>query len=111
MLRLLAGVTLLLTAADHWTTFLCLEAPAEGWDVTEANPVADYLFSSLGVVPGLVIDSLVTVLAIAYLLTTTRLPLKAKYSFLCLVVVWTSYAVANNLAAISLLGLNPLGIG
>ena len=47
----------------------------------------------------------------AYLLTTTRLPLKAKYSFLCLVVVWTSYAVANNLAAISLLGLNPLGIG
>ena len=44
MLRALTGLTLLLTGADHWTTYLCLRLPVEGWEVIEANPLADWLF-------------------------------------------------------------------
>ena len=46
MLALLAVLTLALTAADHWTTYLCLRAPVEGWQVTEANPLASWLFAN-----------------------------------------------------------------
>ena len=43
MLRLFALTTLLLTAADHWTTYLCLHAPVDGWAVSEANPTPSTL--------------------------------------------------------------------
>ena len=73
MLQVLALLTVLLSAVDHWTTYLCLRAPHQGWEVTEANPIADWLFSSLGLVPGLLIDSFVTLAAVAFLLGTRRL--------------------------------------
>ena len=60
MLRLLAGFTLLLTGADHWTTYLCLRMPVEGWEVIEANPLADWLFQVMGLVPGPAIDTAIT---------------------------------------------------
>jgi hypothetical protein len=109
MLQLLTGVTLLLSAADHWTTYLCLRSPVGGFEVTEANPVAAWLFESVGLVEGLMIDSLMTILALAFLLTTRRLPRAAKLTFLVAVIAWTGFAVANNLKAIHLLGLSPLG--
>lgn len=109
MFYLLAALTLLLTAADHWTTYLCLRAPVDGWLVTEANPIAEWLFESLGLVPGLMIDSVVTVFALAFLLATPRLPKMAKGAFLICIVFWTGHAVVNNLHAIRMLGLSPLG--
>jgi hypothetical protein len=111
MLHLLAAVTLLLSAADHWTTYLCLRSPINGFQVTEANPLAAWLFQSVGLVEGLVIDSLLTIAALAFLLTTNRMPRVAKLVFLFAVIAWTGYAVANNLNAIYLLGLSPLGAG
>ena len=108
-LRILALLTLFLTAADHWTTFLCLRRPISGWQVTEANPIADWLFNSMGLLPGLVLDSVVTVAAAAFLLTTRLIPSPAKGVILTVVVTWTGYAVFNNLAAIAILGLSPLG--
>ena len=36
-MRVLALLTVLVSAADHWTTYLCLRAPVAGWNVTEAN--------------------------------------------------------------------------
>ena len=109
-MRILALVTLFLTAADHWTTFLCLRRPVSGWQVTEANPIADWLFSSMGLLPGLVLDSVVTVAAVAFLLTTRLVPSPAKSAILTVVVAWTGYAVFNNLSAIATLGLSPLGV-
>ena len=52
-MRILALLTLFMTAADHWTTWLCLHRPVEGWKVTEANPISDWLFGAVGLVPGL----------------------------------------------------------
>lgn len=111
MLHLLAALTLLLSAADHWTTYLCLRSPVSGFDVTEANPFAAWLFQSVGLTEGLIIDSLLTVAALAFLLTTRWMPRAAKVAFLIAVIGWTGFAVANNLNALYLLGLSPLGAG
>ena len=110
MLRTLAGLTLLLTGADHWTTYLCLRTPVAGWDVMEANPIADWLFGLAGLVPGLFIDSVVTLAAIAFLLTTAHFARGVKLGLLGFIALTTGYAVANNLHAMSDLGLSPLGL-
>jgi len=108
-LYILATLTLLLSAADHWTTYLCLRAPVSGWHVAEANPLAEWLFSSFGLVPGLLIDSGVTLVAVAFLLSTPQIPKLTKGLFFGAVIAGTSVAVYNNVLAIQALGLSPLG--
>jgi len=109
MLPLLLLLTVLLSAADHWTTYLCLSADLPGWEVSEANPLADWLFARAGLVEGLLIDSAVTVGALAFLATTERLPHVLKIAFLSFAVFWTGYAVANNVEAARTMGLSLLG--
>jgi hypothetical protein len=109
MLTLLTLVVLLLTAFDHWTTWLCLRAPVPGFDVTESNPIAARLFDWLGVSTGLAIDAAATLGALVFLAATPRLPRVAKLALLSAIGVWTAAAVANNLAAMATLGLPPLG--
>ena len=108
-LRTLAMLTVLISAADHWTTYLCLRSPVAGWQVTEANPVAEWLFQTLGLVPGLLLDSAVTIAAVAFLLTTSLIPRPLRAGFLAIVSVWTFLAVANNVQALQALGISPLG--
>lgn len=109
MLQTLAGLTLLLTAADHWTTYLCLRGPVQGWHVSEVNPLADWLFTKFGLVPGLLIDSSITLVAVAFLATTALFPRGAKGACFGILVLSTAFAVVNNLRAIQVLGLSPLG--
>jgi hypothetical protein len=109
MLALLVSMTVLLTAADHWTTYLCLRAPVSGWQVTEANPLAEWLFGSVGLVEGLLVDSAVSAIAIVFLITTHLVPGVAKRLFFGFVALWTAVAVVNNLQALSALGLSPWG--
>jgi hypothetical protein len=106
MIPLLALVVAVLSAADHWTTWLCLRAPVSGWTVTEANPIADWLFRHVGLVEGLALDSLVTVIALAFLVRTRRVPPRVKLAFLCLVIVVTGGAVVSNVEALEVLGLS-----
>jgi len=110
MLRVLAGVTLMLTGADHWTTYLCLRLPVHGWEVVEANPLAEWLFGYAGLIPGLAFDSLVTFAAIGFLLTTSRFATPVKLGLLAFIASTTGYAVFNNLRAMRDLGLSPLGV-
>lgn len=110
-MRILAAATLILSAADHWTTYLCLRSPVAGWEVIEANPISDWLFSWIGLVPGLLLDSVITVFAVAFLLWTNRLTQNVKRAFFGLVTLTTGYAVINNFRAIDALGLSPLGLG
>ena len=107
MLRLFTVTTILLTCADHWTTYLCLHAPVDGWIVSEANPVADWLFARAGLAMGLLIDTVVTFVAIGVLSTTSILGPSLKVGLLGLVTVTTGYAVLNNLDAITRMGLAP----
>jgi hypothetical protein len=107
MLRLFAAATILLTCADHWTTFLCLSSPVEGWNVSEANPIAERLFAWAGLGLGLVIDSVITFVAIAFLATTPIIDRSIKLGLLAVITVATGYAVFNNLGAITRMGLAP----
>ncbi len=109
MLAALAGLTLLLTAADHWTTWVCLRAPVPGWEVTEANPLAEWLFSTVGLGTGLLVDTAVTLVAVGFLLGTTLIPRRAKGGFFLAIAAWTGWAVVNNVQAIIDLGISPLG--
>ena len=110
-MHLLAFLTLILSAADHWTTYVCLRSPVSGWQVTEANPISEWLFGWIGLVPGLLVDSAITLFAVAFLLTTRRLPGALKGTFFAAVVVSTGYAVINNLRAIEALGISPVELG
>lgn len=109
MLAPLVAVALLLSAADHWTTYLCLRSPVAGWEVTEANPLAAWLFHSMGLVEGLLFDSAVTLLAMSFLWFTPRLPRNAKLGFLAIVIAWTGAAVVNNVRALDALALSVAG--
>jgi len=100
----------MLTAADHWTTYLCLRGPVQGWRVSELNPLADWLFSHFGLVPGLMIDSAVTLAAVSFLASTALFPRSAKGACFTILVLSTAWAVINNLRAIEVLGLSPLGV-
>lgn len=107
MLRLLTVTTLLLTGADHWTTYLCLAEPVSGWMVTEANPFAEWLFQWAGLGPGLLIDTAITVFAVAFLATTRTFDHSVKVALLAIITASTGYAVVNNLDAITRMGLAP----
>lgn len=107
MLRILTLATLLLTGADHWTTYLCLKQPVAGWMVTEANPFADWLFQLAGLGPGLLIDTAITLAAVFFLATTRTFDHRVKLLLLGIISVSTGYAVLNNLGAISRMGLAP----
>ncbi len=107
MVVVLALLVLLASAADHWTTFVCLQNPLEG--VTEANPISRWLFAGIGLAPGLWLDSLVTLLGMTFLVKTPLVPEELKVLFLSVVLFGTGYAVHNNLGAIQQLGLSVLG--
>jgi len=109
MLFALLLLTLLLSCADHWTTYLCLSSAPPGWEVSEANPLADWLFRRAGLVEGLLIDTAITVVALAFLATTARLHHLLKIAFLSFAVFWTGYAVANNVHAAQTMGVSLLG--
>jgi hypothetical protein len=99
----------LLTGADHWTTYLCLSESFSGFAVTEANPAAAWLFGTAGLIQGLVLDTLITIAALVFLAGTRRFSPRLKTAMLSFVVLATSYAVTNNLFAIAELGLAPFG--
>ncbi len=110
MLGPLAVIVIVLTSLDHFTTWLCLTQPVQGWSVTEANPLSDFLFSRLGLLEGLALDSAVTLALLVMLVRTDLLSRRAKTASLVLLMTTTGYAVVNNLQAVQALGLWPGGI-
>jgi Domain of unknown function (DUF5658) len=109
MVQTLASLALLFSLADHWTTYLCLRTQVAGWHVTEANPLADWLFHRFGLAEGLWIDTVVTALVLVFLVRTRRVGRPAKLAALGVLVATTAYAVANNLEAVRQLGLSLTG--
>jgi hypothetical protein len=109
MVHILAALALLFSLADHWTTYLCLRAHVAGWEVTEANPLADWLFQRFGLAEGLAIDTLVTVVVLAVLVRTPRIARPLKLGALAVLIATTAWAVANNLQAVTVLGLSLTG--
>ena len=107
---ILIASIVVLTCADHLTTWLCLSEPVEGWTVSEANPIARWIFLSAGLVPGLLIDTLITVAALTFVAATPRFSPTLKTSMLSFVTLVSFYAVTNNVLVIADLGIGPSGI-
>ncbi len=105
MLPAFAGLAFLLALLDHVTTWLCLRAPVPGWEIREANPLAAWLFGNVGLVEGLALDTLVTVLAVVLLARSQRMPPAAKLGLLGLLIATSAFAVANNVDVIQQIGL------
>lgn len=109
MVQLLASLALLFSLADHWTTYLCLRVRVAGWEVSEANPLAAWLFARFGLAEGLLLDTLVTAIVLAFLVRTPRVARTAKLAALAVLVATTAYAVVNNLQAVQQLGISLTG--
>jgi hypothetical protein len=109
MLRLAAALALLFALLDHWTTWLCLRAPIPGWEVREANPLAAWLFGSVGLAEGLWVDSLVTLAAVLLVARTQKVSRAVKLVLLGLLITTSAFAVANNFGVIQRLGLSASG--
>ena len=92
----LGTLVVLLNMADNATTFLCLRAPVPGFEVVEANPAAAWLFDSVGLERGLVLEMLVTSVAIVFLVMTTRIPPRIKLALLVVLAVLPAWAAVNN---------------
>jgi hypothetical protein len=109
MVFVLALLALVVTLADHWTTYLCLRTNVAGWEVTEANPLSQWLFQRFGLAGGLWIDTAVTLFILLVLVRTPRIPHVAKLAALAVLIATTAYAVANNLQAVQVLGIALAG--
>jgi len=105
---LLGALVILLNLADNTTTFLCLRQPVSGFEVIEANPVARWLFASVGLVEGLVLEMAITTAAIAFLVITRRIPARTRLLLLTVLALLPAWAALNNLMVIRAVGL-PLG--
>ncbi|MDX1648851.1 MAG: DUF5658 family protein [Myxococcota bacterium] len=107
MVPFLAAVALLVSLADHWTTWICLRDPVSGWRASEANPLAAWLFGQVGLAEGLLLDSAVTAVALLFLARTRSVPEPAKLVLFAAVIFGTGVVVVHNLEAAHLLGVVP----
>lgn len=96
-MRFALGIlVVLLNLADNVTTFLCLRAPVPGFDLSEANPAASWLFSALGLRTGLIFEMAVTSAAVAFLVATDHVPARIKLALLIVLAALPAWAALNN---------------
>ena len=105
MTHLMALLALLFALADHWTTYLCLRSPVAGWQVLEANPLAAWAFERFGLIEGLVLDSVITLVALILVVRTPLVARPWKLVALGVLINTSAFAVGNNLGAIQRMGL------
>lgn len=96
MRYVLGALVLLFNLTDNTTTFLCLRQPVPGFSVIEANPLARWLFEAVGLANGLVLEMLLTTVAVAFLVWTRRLAPNLRTAILCVLAVLPAWASVNN---------------
>ena len=102
---LLGGLVLLFNLADNATTFFCLRAASPIFEVFEANPVAAWTFDKLGLAGGLILETVITTAAVAFLIHTDRIPANPKLVLLATLAVLPAWAAINNLQVAWVVGL------
>lgn len=85
--------------ADAVTTYYALTKPTlDHVEAVEANPITAWMFDAVGLVPGLVVSTMLPVAVFFWFAKTERAPYKAKFLLLLFAVAITTYAASNNLA-------------
>ena len=109
-MRFALGIlVVLLNAADNITTFLCLRAPVPGFELSEANPAASWLFGAMGLRSGLIFEMVVTTAAVALLVVTDHVPPRIKIALLIVLAALPAWAAANNAWVIKATNLSLAG--
>jgi len=102
---LLGGLVVLFNLLDNATTFLCLRDPITHFEVYEANPIARWIFDGIGLTQGLAVETVITTLAVVYLIATRRVQPRFKLVLLGVLVLLPAWAVANNLQVMQMVGI------
>ncbi len=102
---LLGALVLVFNSLDNATTYMCLHQTVPGFDVIEANPLARWLFDAVGLVEGLVFESMVTLSAVAFLVMTRMIPTRVRNVLLVVLAVLPAWAVVNNLKVMAAIGV------
>jgi hypothetical protein len=105
MRGLLGLLVLLFNLTDNTTTFLCLRAPVNGFDVIEANPFARWLFDAVGLAQGLMIETVLTTAAVGFLVFSPRISPRVRMAVLVVLTVLPAWATLNNLQVMRAIGL------
>jgi hypothetical protein len=101
----LGMLVILFNLADNATTFLCLHRPIPGFTVVEVNPFARWLFNSVGLTEGLLIEMIITLAAVGFLVFSKRLSPQIKLIVLTVLIVLPAWAVVNNLNVMKAIGV------
>ena len=99
LLLTILGTLSLLVIGDGVSTYLCLTTQSASYEVWEANPITNWVFSIIGIGPGLLLDTVIEigVLIWLYFLAIRKprwyTPVIAGTTFVALM---TAYATWNN---------------
>ncbi len=107
-MRYLIGLLVILfDLLDNFTTFVCLTtAPTSSHEIlAEANPIARWLFDSIGLVEGLALSTVVTLAAVVFLLFTKRLHPHTRLLLLGVLAILPLFAALNNLQVMHRAGI------
>jgi len=105
----LALLALGFNAADNFTTYRCLNQAIPGFEVYEANPLAAWGFSLLGLEAGLWIEMGLCLVATAFLVFSRMFPRPLTTVLLVVLAVLPAGAVLNNLTVMHELGIPLFG--
>jgi hypothetical protein len=94
---LLAALAFMFNAADNLTTYWCLSAPIDGFEIYEANPLAAWGFQLVGLELGLWIETVLCGAAILFLLYSPLFGFRARMALLAVLAALPAGAAANNL--------------
>ncbi len=105
LLTSLAALAMFTNFLDNWTTYRCLYKPFEDFTVIEVNPVARFLFDTIGLDYGLLLEFTITVGVIGYVTKTTMLPDWVKGTILVVVGLPAAFAAWNNYQVMQMVGV------
>ena len=105
-MRVLLGLLIVFfNALDNLTTYLSLSTATPGFEVYEANPFARWLFEAVGLMEGLLLETLITTGAVCFLVLSPRISNKIRFGVLILLTVLPAWATINNLHVMREVGL------
>jgi hypothetical protein len=105
-MRVLLGLlTIFFNGLDNLTTFLSLRGATPGFEVYEANPFARWLFDTVGLAEGLLLEAVITTLAVCFLVWAPRIAPRVRLALLGVLVVLPAWATVNNLEVMQSVGI------
>lgn len=104
-LRILYVLVNLANLGDDITTYIALTSTVQlGFFIEEANPIARWLFDTMGLAQGLVFETVIMVAISTWLLLVKNLPYKLKFGVFAILLTMTVAAFVNNVWVLSTKG-------